>query len=191
MTNRLLYPEQPLAKSIIYDGYDSVNHHAPSTFIPSTTLASLLEAQTPPALPEFSIEDSPTSEDLALIYGFPAHWFGVTSTGPPANTSNDGDNAPVFRLSSNPTITVSTPESYSSVATLSPKPTSFGIDSSWMSCSGASTGSGLRHSATSSWLDDSDDDFLRPRKEVTSRRGRTMRRDINREVDVDRLRVGF
>lgn len=127
-----------------------------------------------------STDENPTSGDAPLIYGFPAHWFGVTSTDAnPVNTSN-------------PIITISAPESYSPVETISsPKPTPFGIDSSWMSCSGPSTGHTLRHSTTSSWLNDDDDFFPRPIREVKTGGSRIVWKGIGREVDADCLRVGF
>lgn len=150
LTNEYLASEQPFAASAIFDEHLSTRHQVHPAFIPSITLPSLLEAQVAslPSKPS-TVEDS-NLKDQPLIYGFPAHWFGVNTISASIETSGDGD-----RLS-NPTITISSPEP------CSPKPTYFGIDSSWMSCCDASTSPGLRHSATSSWLDDDSNDFPRP-----------------------------
>lgn len=177
LTDGVLSSEQPLEASFIYDGHGRPNRHGPSAFNPSATLSSLLEAQVPPLLPGLPTDEDPTSDDSPLIYGFPAHWFGVTSS------------------DANPVITITAPESYSSVETISsPKPTPFGIDSSWMSCSEASTGYGspsLRYSTSSSWLDNDEKFFPRPLREVTPGRSRIIWKGIGREVDADCLRAGF
>lgn len=184
MTNGLPILERPLASSVMLDGHLGTKRHVHPAFIPSTTLSSLVEAQATPLLPELStpIEDH-TTEDPPLIYGFPAHWFGIISTGTHVTTSDLGDDTPSHMCSSNPTITISAPIS-------SPKPTPFGIDSSWMSCSEASTSFGLRHSSTSSWLHDDNDDFPRSFGRVAAHRARGMLKDLEFKVDAGRLSVG-
>lgn len=122
-----------------------------ATISSSITLPSVLDAQSAPTPLDLSPPQTPDLDNAPLIYGFPAHWFGVSS--PTEETSSAGEKTST--LPSSPAMSSSSSSSSSTRTISSPEPTFFGIDASWMSCGQSSWSSHLPGSPASSWLDDS------------------------------------